>query len=171
MDGTLAAIFLIASLGDMTLNDCPTGCLAGADARARVSFQIADVEFDTASISKEIYIGYDFGSSYGPFQPTIGASVTDQGDAWVGIGAKFVVSDLFGTGLFAETSLMPGLHFQGDGPDLGGNLHFRSALGIGYEFDNGATLTASYDHRSNADTLPLNPGLETVSIRYAIPLN
>lgn len=28
MDGTLTVLFLAASLTDMVLNDCPTGCLA-----------------------------------------------------------------------------------------------------------------------------------------------
>lgn len=171
MDGTLAMIFLIAGLGDMATSDCKTGCLAQSDAKARLSFQVAEVEFQGGIIGSEAYLGYDLGRSYGPFQPTIGASVTDLGDVWVGAGAKYVVSDLFDTGLFAESTLMPGLHFQSDGPDLGGNLQFRASLGIGYAFDSGATLLAAYDHRSNADTQPLNPGLETISIRYSIPLN
>ena len=46
MDGTLAAIFVIASLTDMALTDCPTGCLAPDDATARLSFQAARVEFN-----------------------------------------------------------------------------------------------------------------------------
>ena len=68
MDGTLAAIFLIASLTDMALTDCPTGCLAQSDAISRLSFQAAKVEFQEDIIGDEIYVGYDFGTSYGPFQ-------------------------------------------------------------------------------------------------------
>ncbi len=171
MDGTLAAIFLIASLSDMALNDCPSGCLASSDATARLSFQAAKVEFDGVIIADEAYIGYDFGRAYGPFQPTIGASYSDQGDVWAGVGFKYAIKDIGGTGLFVESSLMPGVHLAQDGPDIGGTFHFRSALGLGYEFGNGATVLAAYDHRSNADTLPLNPGLETISIRFSIPLN
>lgn len=171
MDGTLAMIFLIASLGDMASTDCNTSCLGPSDATARLSFQAAKVEFDGAIIGNELYVGYDLGQTYGPFQPTFGASITDTGDAWFGAGAKYTLSNIGGTGVFVESSLMPGLHFKSDGPDLGGNLHFRAALGVGYEFDNGATIYAAYDHRSNADTLPLNPGLETISLRFAIPLN
>ena len=171
MDGTLAAIFLIASLSDMTLNDCETGCLSRTDDQARLSFQLAKVEFDRDIIGNEAYIGFDMARRYGPFQPTFGASVTDAGDVWIGAGAKYRFEPFDDTGIYLEGSLLPGLHFANDGPDIGGVFHFRSALGLGYEFDNGASVFASYDHRSNADTLPLNPGLETISIRFSVPLN
>lgn len=168
MDGTLAVIFVISSLTDMALNDCPSGCLTKDGATPRLSFQAAAVEFQSEIIGEEIYLGYDAATKYGPFQPTIGASITDTGDLWAGGGAKWTSQDLMSGPLFIETSLMPGFYFAEDGPDLGGSLHFRSALGVGYEFDNGATLTVSYDHRSNADTQSTNPGLETIAIRYAI---
>jgi len=169
MDGTLAAIFLVASLTDMTLNDCPTGCLAQDQATSRLSFQLAKTEFQDEVIGNEAYIGYDFAKSYGPFQPTIGVSVTDDGAYWIGAGAKWTSANFLSGPVFVEATLMPGYFSKGKGPDIGGNVHFRSSLGIGYEFDNGATILASSDHRSNADTKPLNPGLETIAIRYAIP--
>ena len=169
MDGTLAAIFVVASLTDMALNECPTGCIAPQDASSRLSFQLARVEFGDEIIGDEIYVGYDFGTSYGPFQPTIGASITDTGDAWVGIGAKWTTQSIVEGPFFIEASLMPGLYSHGDGPDIGGSLQFRSSLGAGFEFDNGVTVLASYDHRSNADTQDLNPGLETIAVRFAFP--
>ena len=94
MDGALAIIFLIASLTDMAFTDCPTGCLAQSDATSRLSFQAVKVEFQENIIGSEIYVGYDFGTAYGPFQPTLGASVTDLGDVWVGIGAKWTTQSL-----------------------------------------------------------------------------
>lgn len=169
MDGTLAAIFLIASLTDMALTDCPTGCLAPDDATARLSFQAARVEFNENIVGDEIYVGYDLGTAYGPFQPTIGASWTSMGDAWIGAGAKWTTQSLIDGPFFIEASLMPGYHLQGDGPDIGGALQFRSSLGAGFAFENGMTLLASYDHRSNADTQDLNPGLETIALRFAGP--
>lgn len=171
MDGTLAAIFVIASLTDMNINDCQTACLADRGAIERLSFQAAQVQFGDENIAKELYIGYDLGRTYGPFQPTIGASITDQGAAWIGAGAKWTSTSIIDGPLFIETSLMPGLYAKGDGPDIGGALQFRSSFGIGYQFENGGTLLVSYDHRSNADTQDLNPGLETVAVRYAIPLD
>lgn len=169
MDGTLAAIFVIASLTDMTLNDCATGCLAAQQAPSRLAFQLADLQFQNDSIGREAMLSYDLGRSYGPFQPMLALSLTDSGDTWIGAGAKWTTTDLWSGPVFVEASLMPGLHLRGDGPDIGGTLHFRSALGVGYVFDNGVTATISYDHRSNADRLDLNPGLETLSLRVAFP--
>lgn len=171
MDGTLAAIFLILGLGDMAVNDCPTECLAQSQTTARWNFQAARVIFDEEQIGHEIYAAYDPGQLYGPFQLTFGGSATLDGDLWVGGGAKWTSRDIISGPFFIEASLMPGLYARGDGPDIGGALQFRSALGAGYEFGNGATLTVLYDHRSNADTQELNPGLETLGLRYAIALD
>ncbi len=169
MDGALAAIFVITSLTDMALTDCPTGCLARADAPQRMSLQLGDVRFDEERIGKEFYLGYDLGYKAGPFQPTIGASVTEDGAGWVGVGGKWTSAGILPGPLFIESTLMPGIYFQSDGPDLGGSLQFRSSLGVGYAFNGGATVTVAYDHRSNADTDVTNPGLEVLSVRYAIP--
>jgi hypothetical protein len=172
MDGTLAVIFLITSLTDMGLNDCRTdGCLTRENATARMSLQLADVEFQEEIISEEIYVGYDMDRRYGPFQPTFGASVTADGASWVGAGVKWTSTGMIDSPFYIETSLMPGYYAQGDGPDIGGSLHFRSAFGVGYAFDNGATISVHYDHRSNADTQDLNPGLETIAVRYAFAFN
>ncbi|MEJ6401850.1 acyloxyacyl hydrolase [Yoonia sp. 2307UL14-13] len=167
MDGTLAVIWFLTSLTDMKINECPNGCLTRQDAPARLSIQGAQVIFQEDDIGEEIYVGYDSPYRYGPFHLTYGASVTDDGAAWIGAGAKWTTRNILDGPFFIETSFMPGLYARGDGPDLGGALHFRSALGAGYVFDNGATLTVSYDHRSNGDTQNVNPGLETLAIRYA----
>jgi hypothetical protein len=167
MDGTLALIFAIASLTDMAWNHCDDGCLNLQSSQSRLSIQGAALIFQQEEIGKEVFVGYDLGHTYGPYQLTIGASLTDTGDGWVGAGAKWR-SDSISTGpIFVEASLMPGLYLHGDGPNIGGPLQFRSALSVGYEFENGSTLTMSYDHRSNADRLPFNPGLETLSLRYS----
>lgn len=171
MDGTLAVIFLVTSLTDMVITDCPNACLQQTAATARLNMQAGNVVFQDDTIDQEVYVGYDTDRSYGPFHTTFGASATAEGDLWIGAGAKWTSQDLLRGPFFIETSLMPGLYAKGDGPDLGGALQFRSAFGAGYEFDNGGTVTVLYDHRSNADTQNLNPGLETLGIRYAIALN
>lgn len=74
MDGTLAAVFLVASLTDMVLTDCKAGaCLAPSEATSRLSFQAAEVQFGDKKVGNEIYIGYDLGTAYGPFQPRLGS--------------------------------------------------------------------------------------------------
>lgn len=171
MDGTLAVIFIVASLTDMALNECGTGCIAEKPATARVSLQAGQVIFQEDRIGEEAYVGYDMPRRYGPWQPTFGGSLTSDNDLWVGAGAKWTTRGISDGPFFVEASLMPGLYAAGDGPDLGGNLQIRSALGAGYTFNNGGTLSVMYDHRSNGDTQTLNPGMETLSIRYAFTLN
>lgn len=171
MDGTVAVFWLITSLVDMNQTYCATGCLMRHAAPARLSIQAASVQFQRDHIGTEIGVAYDFDHAYGPFQPTIAASITDTDDLWAGAGFRWTSTDIFDGPIFLEASFIPGLHMQGDGPDLGGNIQFRSAVGAGYAFDNGSTLTVAWDHRSNGDTKPVNPGLETLSIRYAFTLD
>ena len=171
MDGTFAVIFFIVGLTDTYLNECATGCFQLREAPARVALQLSNTYFQSDNISNEFYASYDLARSYGVFQPVIGASATSDGDLWLGAGAKWTTQNVIEGPFFVELSFMPGLYVQGDGPDLGGPLEFRGALGIGYEFDNGATLTVLADHRSNADLGDINPGLETVGLRFAMTLD
>lgn len=168
MDGTLALIWFLTSFGDMIVNDCPKDCLDTRKQDPKIFYQFADVQFNEDSIAEEFYLGYDSHRRRGPFRPTYGLSLTTEGSAWFGIGWKWSSQYVYDSPFFVETSLMPGIYAKGDGPDLGGIWQFRSALGVGYEFEDGSSLTVSYDHRSNADTQAINPGLETLSIRYGL---
>ncbi|MBQ1202768.1 MAG: acyloxyacyl hydrolase [Loktanella sp.] len=171
MDGTFAVIFFITGLTDTYFNACPTGCYEQRAAPARIALQLSDTYFQSDNISNEIYLTYDLPRSYGVFQPVIGASATSEGDLWLGAGAKWTTQGVIDGPFFVELSFLPGLYLQGDGPDLGGPLEFRGALGVGYAFDNGATVTLLADHRSNADLGRINPGLETVGLRFAMALD
>ena len=169
MKGFIASIFFISGMYDMYVNDCRgDGCLAGDDAPARLSLQIAATEFQSDFIGSEVMLGYDLPRTYGPFQPTIGLSMTDMGDYWVGLGAKWTVDDAATGPFFFETAFIPGYYQHRDGPDLGGHIQYRASVGVGYAFENGSSVLLAYDHRSNANTIFPNPGLETLSIRYAI---
>lgn len=170
MDGTIAVIVALFGLGDMALNDCATGCFARNDDSARFSLSAGRVNFQGDTIANEVRFGYDFNRSYGPFQPTVSAAVTDQGDVWIGGGIKWR-TDTNDTPIFFEGSFQPGMHIAGEGPDLGGELHFRSALGVGYEFENGGSVLVSFDHRSNGDIEDVNPGMEVLSFTYSMAFN
>jgi len=169
MDGTFAVIFLLAGLADMKVNHCETGCLALSETPARIAVSAGDVQFQKDSIGSEVYVRYDFGRAYGPFQPALGVSVTDDNDAWIGFGATWTGRFAHNRG-YVQLHLMPGLYAQGDGVDLGSPIEFRSGAEIGYEARNGVRVGLSYDHRSNADLESLNPGLETVQLRVSVPL-
>jgi hypothetical protein len=171
MDGALAVAFLVFGGLDMALNDCgsSSGCLGASDVPARFAVSTGIVELDTVHVSNEAYFRYDLGKEYGPFQPILGASFTGQGAVWAGAGAAYT-KELADTGIYAQLHLMGGLFDKGNGQDIGGNIHFRSGAEIGYEADNGWRYAVSYDHRSNADAMEFNPGLETLQFRVSVPL-
>ena len=165
MDGRLAVLFFLLSGGDAAVNYCDQGCLRPLTAERRLTFGGSQVQFQDDDIGSELYLGYDMGRRFGPVQLTTAFSVTDQGDTWVGFGGKW--SGHLGN-FVLESQFLPGLYFQGGGPDIGTMVEFRSGIAAGYEFSNGGRLVVSYDHRSNADLSKTNPGLETIGIRYSI---
>ena len=174
MDGRLAVFFFVVGLTDMKTNDCETGCLARTAAQDAISLSFGNVIFQEKSVGQEAYVRYDMGSSFGPFQPAVGLSVTDTNDVWVGLGATHTTrfwDRPSGAGGYAQLHVMPGMYARGSGPDLGHHLEIRSGAEIGYQAKNGLRYGLSYDHRSNAGLSTPNPGMETLQFRVSIPLN
>lgn len=160
-DGLLAVIFALGGLGRLTFGDALSG-----DPRPSWEASAAQVRFQDEAIGAEIAAARSFGG--GALAPVLGASVTEDGAAWAGAGLRWTL----GTDrLWLESTFMPGLHLQGDGPDLGSPLQFRSSLGVVYAFDEGSTLAVTVDHRSNGDFASVNPGLETVAVRWTWPID
>ena len=76
----------------------------------------------------------------------------------------------FAESWFVEGSLLAGYYDEGrDGVDLGSDLQFRSLVGIGYHLPNKSSVSFALDHLSNAGFDRINPGRESVTIRYSIP--
>ena len=174
MDGRLAVLFFLVGLTDMTFNDCDTGCLARGSAQSAIALSYGNVMFQEKTIGQEAYLRYDVGTSFGPFQPAVGLSVTDTNDVWVGLGATHTTrfwDRPSGAGGYAQLHFMPGVYARGTGPDLGHDLEFRSGGEIGYQSKNGTRVGLSFDHRSNGDIVRRNPGLETLALRVSVPLN
>ncbi len=90
-----------------------------------------------------------------------------DGDIFVGVGLA-AVWPIRGGPWFVEAGFMPGYYDHGGGgTSLGGNLQFRTLLGIGYSLSETARISVAIDHKSNADIEDRNPGEETLSLRYA----
>lgn len=169
MDAALAIFFALAGFGDMAVNHCPkTGCLAFSEAQGQSGVQFGGVIFDGDRLGPELYFQRELPAKYGSLQPVLGLSITSRGDTWVGAGAKWEHPLTQET--YVESSLMPGLYAQVDGAGLNHAVEFRSSLGVGWEFDNGARFSLHFDHRSNAGLSNDNPGLETLGLRVAVPL-
>lgn len=171
MDSRFAVFFFIMGMTDSYLNDCPTDCTVETVAPERVHLQFGDTYFQEDVIGDEFYASYDVPKRYGAFQPTYGASLTSNNDLWIGMGGKWSTERITDSPIFIELSLMPGVYFRGDGPDLGFPVQWRGSLGAGYHFDNEASISVFFDHRSNANATELNPGIETLGIRLSYALD
>ena len=167
MDGTLAIIFLVAGLLEAEEDFCPVSCYARGEAPQRVTLQAGDLIYQNEVTGREVMLGYDFGTTFGPFQPTVGVSATEGGTTWAGIGAKWDSTRIWDSPLYIESALMVGAQTPGDGLDLGTPIQFRTSLGGGYMWENGSSVAIVYDHRSNGDIAEPNPGIETLTLRFA----
>lgn len=120
--------------------------------------------------SVEGFVGWRGAPMRFGFQPTIGASLSNREEGWVGAGVAYTWRAAQNP-VFARFAFMPGLYRQGRGRDLGGILEFRSSLEVGFQMRNGGELALGFAHRSNASIYSINPGLNTVYLGYSIALN
>ncbi|PJI91799.1 lipid A 3-O-deacylase PagL [Yoonia maricola] len=171
MDSRFAVFFFILGGTDTYLNDCPTDCFQQTEAPERVHIQYGDTYFQENDIGEEIFISYDMPKRYGAVQPTFGASLTTDDDFWIGAGGKWSTERISDSPIFIELSLMPGIYFSGDGPDLGFPLQWRGSLGAGINFGDTGSLSVFFDHRSNANATETNPGIETLGVRLSYVLD
>ena len=92
-----------------------------------------------------------------------GAAHTEaDDDRWIGFG----VSGEYGLtdSVFVEASFMPGYYSEG-ATDLGGNLHFRTTVGIGYAVSDAYAVSVAVSHWSNGSIEAWNPGTDMVMLR------
>jgi hypothetical protein len=92
-----------------------------------------------------------------------GAALTEaDNDRWIGFGisSEYALAD----GIFLEASFMPGYYSEG-ATDLGGNIQFRTTVGIGYLMSDTNALSFAVGHLSNAQIEAWNPGTDMVMLR------
>ena len=92
----------------------------------------------------------------------IAAHSEADNDRWVGFGVsgEYAITD----NLFLEASFMPGYYSEG-ATDLGGNLHFRTTVGIGYSLSDAYAVSMAVSHWSNGSIEAWNPGTDMVMLR------
>ncbi len=103
------------------------------------------------------------------FTPITGVEVTDRGAVY-GYGG-FMLDVFFGERFLISPNAAVGYYSEGDGRDLGYPLEFRTGLEAAYQFDHGGRLGVAYHHISNAELSDRNPGIETLTLNYALPLD
>jgi lipid A 3-O-deacylase len=103
------------------------------------------------------------------FTPQFGAWGTNKGSAYVYAGVRLDV--FFGNRIVFTPSFSPGLYHEGKGKDLGFIVEFRSSAELAYRFDDYSRLSLGIAHLSNASLGDKNPGVETLTLTYSIPMS
>jgi len=88
-------------------------------------------------------------------------------DVFIGVG---ISSELpLRNNYFFESSATLGYYGPGrEGTDLGGNVQFRSVFGIGRNLSTKSAFSIAVDHTSNSSIENINPGIETLIVRYLV---
>jgi lipid A 3-O-deacylase len=117
--------------------------------------------------SADARLEFRFGQKLGFIGPAVGVLANTDG-GWFGYGG--IYADIVYKSLVITPLLSAGAFKEGCGRDLGGTFQFRSALGLAWQFANGARLGLQAAHISNADLHEHNPGEEDFLVTFAWPL-
>ena len=85
---------------------------------------------------------------------------------YAGLGSEL----FFGPRIVVTPSAAFGLYSDGDGKDLGSTIEFRTGLELAYRFDDYSRFGLAFHHISNASIDENNPGTESLTLTYSIPL-
>jgi len=102
------------------------------------------------------------------FRPLAGLQVTHRGSTYVycGLQADVPVTDH----LYVSPSGAAGYFHANCCEDLGCRMNFRTALEVGYRFDNGTRLAIQGYHMSHLTLGERNPGAEGLQVIVAFPI-
>lgn len=102
-------------------------------------------------------------------KPFVAAAGASSGHGVLGGGVLF--DTFWGRRIVTTLSFAPHFYLGGnDNLDLDYPLEFRSQFEIAYRFDDRSRLGFAVSHYSNASLGDSNPGTETLSLYYSIPL-
>lgn len=124
-----------------------------------------DASEDNPAVALEVH-GDPF-RSFGKIDVSLVGALTahSNGDAYVGVGVSALRD--FDNKWFLEGSFMPGLYDPASSAnDLGSTLEFRTLFGVGRRIGEGSRLSLAFDHKSNASTGDINPGVNTLMLRF-----
>lgn len=99
-------------------------------------------------------------------RPWLGTEVTSDGGIY---GAGGLVVDIPIGPLNFSPSFGAGLHYDGNGKQLGSAVEFRSQAELSYRFQNDSRLSIAYGHISNAGLTEQNPGAEILTVYWHFP--
>ena len=142
--------------------------IAGDDP-AFITFHIGGYDVNDDSTAGQFNLEYrsDWDEWY--VKPFAGVMATMEAAAYVYGG---ILLDVYlGRRVVFTPNVAVGLYSDGDGKDLGNTVEFRSGLELAYRLDNRARLGMAFHHISNASLSDNNPGTETFTLTFSLPLD
>ncbi len=102
------------------------------------------------------------------FGSLVGAMANGDGDVYgyAGIYLPFQISPQ----VYVIPSFAPGLWSRGDGKKLGHAIEFRSQIELNYRLRYGTRIGIALSHMSNAGIDDRNPGVNSVTVSFSIPM-
>ncbi|MGH7055999.1 MAG: acyloxyacyl hydrolase [Stellaceae bacterium] len=111
---------------------------------------------------------YRFGDRLWFLAPFVGLSGTSDGAFYGYFGFGFDID--FGPHWVLTPNVAAGYFARGGGTDLGSWWEFRSGAEIDYRFSDFSRLGVAVHHISNAGLTRRNPGEESVTLVYTVPI-
>ena len=120
------------------------------------------VEFRAEYRHDEKYLGF--------IKPFVAASLTSNGSGFIGAG---ILADIYlGRRIVATPSFAPHYYNKGGSDfDLGHAIEFRSQFELAYRMDDRSRIGIAISHYSNNGYGDRNPGSETTTLYYSIPID
>ncbi len=101
-------------------------------------------------------------------QPLAGITFTSSGAFYGMAGFYFDIS--LSNNIIFTPSFSAGYFSKGEGHDLAYKIEFRTLFEIFYSFENNSKIGIGFDHISNGSLGKSNPGAESISFIYSIPM-
>jgi hypothetical protein len=116
----------------------------------------------------ETRLEYRVGRARRPLRGVAVAALTDDSTLFVGAGVGYQID--LGRRWAVTPVFVPGYYRKGNGKDLGYSLEFRSQVELGYTLAGGARVAIAFSHLSNGGLGSRNPGEESLTIGFELPL-
>jgi lipid A 3-O-deacylase len=129
---------------------------------------LPDTGKHSSQTAGEIRGEYRFGDRLWFIAPFIGASGTSDGAFYGYFGFGFDVN--FGPRWVLTPNAAAGYFYRGGGTNLGSWWEFRTGAELDYRFPDLSRLGIAIHHMSNAGLTRTNPGEESVTLVYTVPI-
>jgi hypothetical protein len=129
---------------------------------------LPDTKKDHSHAAALLWGEYRFGDVLWVLAPFLGAWGTGDGAFYGYLGFGFDIN--FGGSWVLTPSIAGGYFYRGDGLNLGSWWEFRTGAELDYRFENLSRLGIAFYHLSNAGLGKKNPGAQSVTLVYTVPL-